>query len=110
MTPRVRALRRKMVLAHAEIVLRGLAADFCQEWSIAQAGNRPLPDIFAFIRQISAAGFRLPTTAYAHRYLERCQYNGTEPQPRMLLKLLLPWRPVSDYGPGPDSPPSDTSG
>ena len=71
MTPRVRALRRKMVLAHAEIVLRGLATDFCREWSIAQAGDRPLPDILAFIRRIFAAGFRLPTSAYAQRYLDR---------------------------------------
>ena len=91
MKSRVRALRRKMALAYAQVALVTLADDFCHEWHVALANNRPLPDSPAFVRRVTAAGLYLPNFATVVRFLERCRREETAPEPHDLLKVLLPW-------------------
>ena len=106
MRSQVRALRRKMALAYAQVVLDSLANELCNEWHAALAGHRPPPDSLAFVRRVAAAGLYLPTFVSVVRYLDRCRQQETVPEHPALLRVLLPWRPLprSKFGPAPPPP------
>ena len=87
---RVRALRRKLALYRAQLVLQHLADELCLQWASAHAGRQPLPDPHAFILRTANAGFRLPSFTAVFRYLERCRAENQPPTPQCLLRTLLP--------------------
>ena len=89
--PSIDSLRRRMVLARAQSILQRMSNDYCSEWHFALLDGRPLPSTHEFILRVAAAGFRLPSFTSVSKYLERCRENDTEPDPKALLKTLLPW-------------------
>ena len=87
---RVRALRRKLALPRARLVVQRMADELCLQWTSAQAGRQPLPDSHAFILRTANAGFRLPSFTAVFRYLERCRAENQPPNPQCLPRTLLP--------------------
>ena len=70
---RVRALRRKLVLARAQ-----------------DQGKTP-PKPHAFIQRVVKDGFRLPSFIGVINYLSRCRPKDLPPDTVQLYKTLIPW-------------------
>ena len=86
---RVRALRRKLVLARAQVILYRMAEEECLEW--AQAQDQTPPGPHDFIHRVTKAGFRLPSFTGVISYLNRCRPKDQPPDTVQLYKTLIPW-------------------
>ena len=95
MNARLRYLRRRTAPARAHLALEQLSDDFCSRWYDAAINGQPLPDENDFIRQVVAAGFRLPTFNAVRTYLENCRRQNINPDPKELFRQVLPWPPMS---------------
>ena len=76
---RVRALRRKLVLARAQVILYRMAEEECLRWDCAQDAGKTPPEPHAFIHRVVKAGFRLPSFTEVIRYLNRCRPKDQPP-------------------------------
>ena len=88
---RVRALRRKLVLARAQVVLYRMAEEECLRWDCAQDAGKTPPEPHAFILRVVKAGFRLPSFTEVIRYLNRCRSGDNPPDTFQLYRTLIPW-------------------
>ena len=73
---RVNALKRKFAPELAVISLRRVAEAVADDWDSSQSLEPP--DV---IGRIAGAGFRLPTFANLHRYLDDTRRQGGVPRP-----------------------------
>ncbi len=89
---RVRALRRKLYRPRHEVLLGRHANQLCEEWTDAQSQNKPLPDPHNFIRKVADSGFRFLPFTGTFGYLDYCRRRKKEPDQKLLLDALLPWR------------------
>ena len=53
---RVRALRRKLVLARAQVILYRMAEEECLEWARAQDQGKTPPEPHDFVQRVVKAG------------------------------------------------------
>ena len=96
---RVRALRRKLVLARAQVVLYRMAEEECLEWARAQDQGKTPPEPHDFIQRVVKAGFRLPSFTGVISYLMPMPtWGDPKDQPPdsvnvnvQLYKTLIPW-------------------
>ena len=89
---RVRALRRKLYRPRHEVLLGRHVNQLCEEWADAQSQNKPLPDPHNFIRRVADSGFRFLPFTGTFGYLDYCRRRKKEPDHKLLLDALLPWR------------------
>ena len=89
---RVRALKRKLHRPYTEYFAGREANQLCEEWADAQSLNKPLPDPHNFIRKVAGSGFRLLPFTGTFGYLDYCRRRKKEPDQKLLLDALLPWR------------------
>ena len=82
---RVRALRRKLVLARAQVILYRMAEEECLEWARAQNQGKTPPKPHDFVQRVVKAGFRLPS------FTSRCRPKDQPPDTVQLYKTLIPW-------------------
>ena len=97
MFARLRALEKKLVRARAELAVTEHAIKLANEWEDAVENDRTPPGALDFARNLTLNGFYLPATLPpANKYLAKCYYSKTIPDPRRLIQILLPWltRPV----------------
>ena len=83
---RVNALKRRFAPELTIIKLRRIAEAVGDHWDSSQP-----PDPADVIGRIADAGFRLPTFASLHRYLDDTQRQGDVPLPSAIVLNLLPW-------------------
>lgn len=88
---RVDALRRRLAPQLAVLRIHRLADEFCLQWAVAVADQRPLREFRPFILRIASHGFRLPTFTALAKYLERCRDASEFPQCSQIVRVLLPW-------------------
>ena len=88
---RVRALRRKLVLARAQVILYRMAEEECLRWARAQDQGQTPPEPHDFIHRVVRAGFRLPSFTGVISYLNRCHTKDQPPDTVQLYKTLIPW-------------------
>ena len=88
---RVRALRRKLVLARAQVILYRMAEEECLEWARAQDQGKTPPKPHDFVQRVVKAGFRLPSFTGVISYLTRCRPKDQPPDTVQLYKTLIPW-------------------
>ena len=88
---RVRALRRKLVLVRAQVILYRMAEEECLEWARAQDQGKTPPEPHDFIQRVVKAGFRLPSFTGVISYLSRCRPKDQPPDTVQLYKTLIPW-------------------
>ena len=84
---RIDALKRKFARELAIIQLRRIAESVADDWTSAAE----LPEPSDVIQRIVKAGFRLPTFARLHRYINDIRRKGEVPYPNTLVLSLLPW-------------------
>ena len=89
-THRLRALERSLALERAELGLGHAVDRFLRRWHEALRGDGSLPTSFDFVATLVAAGFHLPTSLAALRYLDGCRQSGSLPDRAALLRILLP--------------------
>ena len=87
---RVRSLRRKLAQARAQRVIHPMVDDHCLEWARAKADHKPIPENRSLMLRIINGGYKLLTFTAAHFYLDRCRRRDTIPEPRLLIRALLP--------------------
>ena len=87
---RVRSLRRKLAQARAQRVIHPMVEDHCLEWARAKADHKPIPETRPLMLRIIDAGYNLLTFTAGHFYLDRCRRRDTIPEPRLLIRALLP--------------------
>ena len=87
---RIEALQRRFAVPLAALRLRRISEQICDEWSVAAAGNMPLPGTQSIIRRISGTGLRFNTFAQLHSYIERCRAANECPEPRSVATVLFP--------------------
>ena len=85
-TGRVRALERALLLERAEAIVPRIVREYLEEWDPDDL-DYPL----GLARRIRAAGLTLPGYGHARAYLQRCQRDNVEPDPKPLTYALLPW-------------------
>ena len=88
---RVRAIRRKLVLARAQVVLYRMAEEECLRWAQAQDQGQTPPEPHDFIHRVVKAGFRFPSFTGVVSYLNRCRPKDQPPDTVQLYKTLIPW-------------------
>ena len=88
---RLRALERKLIHELAEYVVTEQVDDFTDRWREAVEEDRPAPETLDFVRDMTRAGFPLPTIPGALNYLAECWHNKSMPDPARLFQILLPW-------------------
>ena len=88
---RVRAIRRKLVLARAQVILYRMAEEECLRWDCAQDQGKIPPEPHDFIGRVVKAGFRLPSFTGVVSYLNRCRPKDHPPDTVQLYKTLIPW-------------------
>ena len=89
---RVRALKRKLHRPYTEYFVGHQVNELCEEWADAQSQNKPLPDPQAFIRRVADCGSHYPSFTDSFGYLDYCRRRKKEPDHKLLLDALLPWR------------------
>ncbi len=105
---RIDALKRKLAPELAIIKLRRVAAAVADDWTPSDP-----PEPSDVIQRVVKAGFRLPTFARLHRYLDDARRKGEIPYPNTIVLSLLPWAGNDRYlpllrwdlPPQPSSPP-----
>ena len=83
---RIDALKRKLAPELAIIKARRIAEAVANDWKPSQP-----PDPAHVVKRFSDAGFRLPTFARLHSYLDDNRRNGEIPYPGVMVYQLLPW-------------------
>ena len=91
---RIDALKRKFARELIIIKLRRIANAVADDWT----SDRP-PEPSDVIQHIVKAGFRLPTFARLHRYLDDIRREGEVPVPNTMVLSLLPWAENDRYIP-----------
>ena len=86
----VKSLQRWLAVPLAALRTRRIAEQICDEWGVAAADSKPLPDTNSIIRRISDRGLRFNTFGQLRRYLERCRDAKECPKPRDIATVLLP--------------------
>ena len=86
------ALKRKFARELAVIKLRRVAEAVANDWTPSEP-----PEPSDVIRRIAKAGFRLPTFARLHRYLDDTRREGDVPYPNTIVLSLLPWADNDRY-------------
>jgi len=105
---RIDALKRKLAPELAIIKLRRIANAVADDWTPSDP-----PEPSYVIQRVVKAGFRLPTFARLHRYLDDARRKGEIPYPNTIVLSLLPWAGNDRYlpllrwdlPPQPSSPP-----
>ena len=87
---RIRALQRRFAVPLAALRTRRIAEQICDEWGVAAAESKPIPDTNSIIRRIADRGLRFNTFGQLRRYLERCRDDNKCPDPRSIATVLLP--------------------
>ena len=83
---RVRALRRKLVLARAQVILYRMAEEECLEWARAQDQGKTPPEPHDFVQRVVKAGFRLPSFIGRDQLLQPMPSQGPTPRHRSTLQ------------------------
>ena len=86
----IRALQRRFAVPLAALRTRRIAEKICDEWTVAAADSKPLPDTQSIIRRIVDHGLRLNTMGQLRHYIERCRDARKCPNPRDIATVLLP--------------------
>ena len=89
---RVRALKRKLHRPYTEFHTSHHVNQLCEEWAAAQSHHKPLPNPHAFIRRAADSGLHYLSFTGAFGYLDYCRRRKKEPDHKLLLDALLPWR------------------
>lgn len=91
---RIDALKRKFARELAVIKLRRIANAVADDWTPSEP-----PEPSRVIQRVADAGFRLPTFARLHRYLDDTRRQGEVPDPESIVLSLLPWAESDRYLP-----------
>ena len=91
---RIDALKRKFARELAIIKLRRIAEAVANDWTPSEP-----PEPSDVIRRIVKAGFRLPTFARLHRYLDDTRRQSEVPYPNTIVLSLFPWADNDRYLP-----------
>ena len=86
----IRALQRRFAVPLAALRTRRIAEQICDEWNVAAADSKPLPDTNSVIRRIVDHGLRFNTFGQLRRHIERCRDAKECPKPRDIATVLLP--------------------
>ena len=86
----VKNLQRRFAVPFAALRTRRIAEEICDEWGVAVAESKPIPDTQSIIRRIADRGLRLNTFGQLRRYIERCRDANECPEPRSIATVLLP--------------------
>ena len=87
---RIEALERKFALPLAVVRARRVADQICEEWTVAQANNKPLLTPQQCVRRMADAHVSSKTFSAFHRYIERCITGNDPPGSKPMLQALLP--------------------
>ena len=88
---RLRGLERKLIFELAEQGVEHEVEQFLLKWDIAQCFGQPLPESLELIHRLLDEGFYLRGRTRAFSYLSDCRHEGTMPEKKQLLHILLPW-------------------
>ena len=91
MRHRLRTLERTLVRERTELAVQNHVDKLINDWDLALGGGDNPPDPIEFMRKLTLAGFRLPTRARAHNYLDECRARDLLPDRDKLIYALLPW-------------------
>ena len=94
---RVDVLKRKYAKELAIYRLRQLAESISNDWAVAIAEDRELPQPLQIVRRIADAGVRSDFFSLLHRYIERCRQEAKIPDPLEIVLSLLPWARLERY-------------
>ena len=86
----VKSLQRRFAVPLAALRVRRIAEQISDEWGVAVANSKPIPDTNSIIRRIADRGLRFNTFGQLRRYLERCRDAKECPEPRSIATVLLP--------------------
>ena len=87
---RIEALERKLALPLAIVRLRPLAEAICDDWAVALAAHKPVPEPHSIVRRVASRGFRHLDFMALHKYVQRCRDENTLPDPHGIIRNLLP--------------------
>ena len=86
----VKSLQRRFAVPLAALRTRRIAEQICDDWGVAAAESKPIPDTNSIIRRIAERGLRFNTFGQLRRYIERCRDDNKCPNPRDIATVLLP--------------------
>ena len=87
---RTEALERKLALPLAIVRLRPLAEAICDDWAVALAAHKPVPEPHSIVRRVASRGFRHLDFMALHKYVQCCRDENTHPDPHGIIRNLLP--------------------
>ena len=87
---RTEALERKLALPLAIVRLRPLAEAICDDWVVALAAHKPVPEPHSIVRRVASRGFRHLDFMALHKYVQCCRDENTLPDPHGIIRNLLP--------------------